>query len=61
MIRINVKAINFLAKKHKLNVIILTLKFMKYLKITFINAATKLKVRENCKDLMNWICGYYLN
>ena len=55
MIRINVKAINFLAKKHKLNVIILTLKFMKYLKITFINAATKLKVRENCKDLMNWI------
>ena len=55
MIRTNVKAINFLAKKHKLNVIILTLKFMKYLKITFISAATKLKVRENCKDLMNWI------
>jgi hypothetical protein len=42
-----------LAKTHKLNVIIPTLKFMKYLKITFINAATKLKVRENCKDLMN--------
>jgi hypothetical protein len=49
----NAKAITCPPKNIKLNVIILTLKFMKYLKITFINAATKLKVRENCKDLTN--------
>jgi hypothetical protein len=36
-----------------LNVIILTFKFMKYLKITFINVSTKLKVEEICKDLTN--------
>jgi hypothetical protein len=37
----------------RLNVIILTFKFMKYLKITFINVSTKLKVEEICKDLTN--------
>jgi hypothetical protein len=40
-------------RNERLNVIILTFKFMKYLKITFINAATKLKVEEICKDLTN--------
>jgi len=53
MIETNAKAMHMFAKNIKQNVIILTLKFMKYLKITFINAATKLKVRENCKDLTN--------
>ena len=38
---------------HKLNVMIVTVKFMKYLKITFINVSTKLKVEKICKDLTN--------
>jgi hypothetical protein len=39
--------------RDKINVMIVAAKFMKYLKITFINAATKLKVEEICKDLTN--------
>jgi hypothetical protein len=39
--------------QHKPNVMIVAAKFVKYLKITFINVSTKLKVEEICKDLTN--------
>jgi hypothetical protein len=43
----------YASPRHKIDVMIVAAKFMKYLKITFINVSTKIKVEKICKDLTN--------